>query len=259
MTSDVLRDPERLQRGDPGGRPSRLTPGNRSGAAAIVSGHAMPPPGRRRRRTAAPTVRTAGRRSRAGQARPPDQRVPQSMRDRDDDCHCPCRRGQRDPSAPGGRSVSAPPDQRQADRPAHERGDGQQPDAQVKQPEQEEPDGACGHDDRRDGVRPGVARSRVRHGGSACLRPVSLTPAPDPDAAARLRPAARSCPSMLRIAASGAVSFGTVSHPSVGHPPRSLQAGFPEAAARLRASRAALAVRALEVAVDADPTMPDPL
>jgi hypothetical protein len=60
---------------------------------------------------------------------------------------------------------------------------------------------------------------------------------------------------MLRIAAPGAVSFGTVSHPSLGKPPRSLQAGYPDAAARLRAGRAALAVRALEVAVDADPTM----
>jgi hypothetical protein len=60
---------------------------------------------------------------------------------------------------------------------------------------------------------------------------------------------------MLRIAGAGAVSFGTVSHPSLGRPPRSLQAGFPDAAARLRAGRAALAVRALEVAVDADPTM----
>jgi hypothetical protein len=46
-----------------------------------------------------------------------------------------------------------------------------------------------------------------------------------------------------------------VSHPTLGLPPRSLQAGFPDAAARLRAQRAALAVRALEVAVDADPTM----
>jgi hypothetical protein len=46
-----------------------------------------------------------------------------------------------------------------------------------------------------------------------------------------------------------------VSHPSLGLPPRSLQAGFPDAAARLRTNRAALAVRALEVAVDADPSM----
>jgi len=45
-----------------------------------------------------------------------------------------------------------------------------------------------------------------------------------------------------------------VSHPSLGLPPRSLQAGFPDAAARLRTARAALAVRALEIAVDADPT-----
>jgi hypothetical protein len=46
-----------------------------------------------------------------------------------------------------------------------------------------------------------------------------------------------------------------VSHPSLGLPPRSLQAGFPDAAARLRTNRAALAVRALEVAADADPTL----
>ncbi len=59
---------------------------------------------------------------------------------------------------------------------------------------------------------------------------------------------------MLRAGDPGAVSFGTVSHPSLGLPPRSLQAGFPDAAGRLRANRAALAARALEVAVDADPT-----
>jgi hypothetical protein len=46
-----------------------------------------------------------------------------------------------------------------------------------------------------------------------------------------------------------------VSHPTLGRPPRSLHAGFPEAAARLRTERGRLAVRALEVAVDADPTM----
>ena len=44
-----------------------------------------------------------------------------------------------------------------------------------------------------------------------------------------------------------------MSHPSLGKPPRSLSAGFPDGAARLRANRGALAVRALEVAVDADP------
>jgi hypothetical protein len=60
---------------------------------------------------------------------------------------------------------------------------------------------------------------------------------------------------MLRNRCHRAVSFGTVSHPSLGLPPRSLQAGFPAAAARLRANRATLAVRALEVAVDADATM----
>jgi hypothetical protein len=45
--------------------------------------------------------------------------------------------------------------------------------------------------------------------------------------------------------------------PSVilGQPPRSLHAGFPDAAARLRSERGRLAARALEVAVDGDPTM----
>ena len=46
-----------------------------------------------------------------------------------------------------------------------------------------------------------------------------------------------------------------MSHPTLGKPPRSLQAGFPDAAARLRAERSRLAARALEVAVDGDPTM----
>jgi hypothetical protein len=45
-----------------------------------------------------------------------------------------------------------------------------------------------------------------------------------------------------------------VSHPSLGTPPRNLFV-FPEAAARLRAERSAIAVRALEVAVAADPTL----
>ena len=46
-----------------------------------------------------------------------------------------------------------------------------------------------------------------------------------------------------------------VSHPTLGLPPRSLQSGFPDAAARLRAGRAALGVRALEIALDGDPTI----
>jgi hypothetical protein len=46
-----------------------------------------------------------------------------------------------------------------------------------------------------------------------------------------------------------------VTHPTLGLPPRSLLAGSPEGAERLRANRAALAVRALEVAIDADPTI----
>ena len=46
-----------------------------------------------------------------------------------------------------------------------------------------------------------------------------------------------------------------MSHPSLGKPPRSETAGFPEAAARLRSSRTSLANRALEIAVDADPSL----
>ncbi|MEO5964284.1 MAG: hypothetical protein ABIR11_02370 [Candidatus Limnocylindrales bacterium] len=45
-----------------------------------------------------------------------------------------------------------------------------------------------------------------------------------------------------------------MSHPSLGKPPRSLNAGFPVAADRLRAQHVRLASRALEVAVGEDPT-----
>ena len=48
-----------------------------------------------------------------------------------------------------------------------------------------------------------------------------------------------------------------MSHPSLGLPPRDLTAGFPEAADRLQAQRAAVAARALEVAVSGDPTYRD--
>ena len=57
---------------------------------------------------------------------------------------------------------------------------------------------------------------------------------------------------MVRSPATGAVSFPIVSHPTLGQPPRSLEAGYPAAAASLRAQRSSIAVRALEVAVDAD-------
>jgi hypothetical protein len=40
-------------------------------------------------------------------------------------------------------------------------------------------------------------------------------------------------------------------------PPRSLQAGFPDGAARLRTEKARLAARALEIAVNDDPTFRD--
>jgi hypothetical protein len=48
-----------------------------------------------------------------------------------------------------------------------------------------------------------------------------------------------------------------VSHPTLGRPPRSLTAGFPEAASRLRAQRAPLSARALEVAAGEDPAFRD--
>ncbi|MHB8892433.1 MAG: hypothetical protein ACYC65_10370 [Candidatus Limnocylindrales bacterium] len=46
-----------------------------------------------------------------------------------------------------------------------------------------------------------------------------------------------------------------MSHHTLGLPPRSLQAGYPDAAARLRGERARLAARALEVAVAEDATL----
>jgi hypothetical protein len=58
---------------------------------------------------------------------------------------------------------------------------------------------------------------------------------------------------MVRTQPVGAVDSILVSHITLGEPPRSLTAGYPVAADRLRASRARLAARALEVAVAADP------
>jgi hypothetical protein len=46
-----------------------------------------------------------------------------------------------------------------------------------------------------------------------------------------------------------------VSHPSLGLPPRDETAGFPEAAARLRAATSRLGARALEIAVERDATL----
>jgi hypothetical protein len=46
-----------------------------------------------------------------------------------------------------------------------------------------------------------------------------------------------------------------VSHPSLGLPPRDLTAGAPAAAARVRDAAPRLAARALEVAIDRDPTL----
>jgi hypothetical protein len=46
-----------------------------------------------------------------------------------------------------------------------------------------------------------------------------------------------------------------VSHPSLGLPPVDRSAGLPPAAARVDAARQRLAARALEIAIDRDPTM----
>jgi hypothetical protein len=46
-----------------------------------------------------------------------------------------------------------------------------------------------------------------------------------------------------------------VSHPSLGLPPPDPTAGFPDAAARIRANLERLAARALRVAMDTDPTI----
>jgi len=46
-----------------------------------------------------------------------------------------------------------------------------------------------------------------------------------------------------------------VSHPSLGLPPIQRTAGLPPAAARVDAARARLATRALEIAIDRDPTL----
>jgi hypothetical protein len=48
-----------------------------------------------------------------------------------------------------------------------------------------------------------------------------------------------------------------VSHPSLGAAPRDLAAGHPDAARRLRQDRQRIAVRALEIAVERDPTFRD--
>jgi hypothetical protein len=48
-----------------------------------------------------------------------------------------------------------------------------------------------------------------------------------------------------------------VSHPSLGHPPPSLTAGFPGAARRIQEAAPTLAARALTVAIDRDPTLRD--
>ncbi|HET8786162.1 MAG TPA: hypothetical protein VFM38_11030 [Candidatus Limnocylindrales bacterium] len=46
-----------------------------------------------------------------------------------------------------------------------------------------------------------------------------------------------------------------MSHPALGRPPRDLSAGSPDAARRIRREIDALAAKALEAAVDADPTL----
>ena len=46
-----------------------------------------------------------------------------------------------------------------------------------------------------------------------------------------------------------------MTHPTLGLPPTDLEAGFPDAAERIRLTRDRLAARALEVALERDPTM----
>ena len=46
-----------------------------------------------------------------------------------------------------------------------------------------------------------------------------------------------------------------MTHPTLGRPPIDYRAGFPAAAERLRANQSRIAARALEAAVDRDPTM----
>ncbi|HKG57999.1 MAG TPA: hypothetical protein VKA85_12195 [Candidatus Limnocylindrales bacterium] len=48
-----------------------------------------------------------------------------------------------------------------------------------------------------------------------------------------------------------------MSHPSLGEAPRDMTAGFPAAAERIRAARSRLGARALEVALERDPSIAD--
>lgn len=52
-----------------------------------------------------------------------------------------------------------------------------------------------------------------------------------------------------------AVDFAAVGHPTLGEPPVDFTAAHPAAAARLRANSDAIAARALETAIDLDPTL----
>ena len=60
---------------------------------------------------------------------------------------------------------------------------------------------------------------------------------------------------MVPAAPSPADRLRAVSHPALGLPMTDMTAGSPAAADRIRAARARLAARALEAAVDGDPTM----
>jgi hypothetical protein len=73
------------------------------------------------------------------------------------------------------------------------------------------------------------------------------------DHLARSSPA-ESYPGDCRTRAIPHARLGHVSHPSLGLPPPDLTAGHPAATASIGALRSRLAARALEVAMDADPT-----
>lgn len=59
----------------------------------------------------------------------------------------------------------------------------------------------------------------------------------------------------MSIVPAATLDSAIVSHPSLGLPPRDLNAGYPEAAERIRAAAPRLATRALAHAIDADPTI----
>src|SRR4051812_47369148 len=71
------------------------------------------------------------------------------------------------------------------------------------------------------------------------------------------RSSARSYASDQRSPGPAALDFAAVGHPTLGAPPPDMFAAFPGAADRLRASAETVAARAMEAAIDRDPTLHD--